>query len=267
MAQVGIPPSPPHAMPWLKQLGSAVLDLLFPPQCVGCHSFGSWLCDRCLDQIEIIRPPVCARCGLPWKSDPSPWVEADPSMDTTCPRCRVVADQLDGLRSCAFHSGPLRQAIHQFKYEDLRVLAAPLGKLMAEAWLELAPVVQPMDAVVPVPLYRTRERERGYNQSALLARELGGRLGISVVEDAVVRTRATAPQVGLDAHSRKTNVKDAFQCVNTKLAGRRVLLVDDVFTTGATLEATCAALRKEGAAVVWGLTLARASALSRGIPP
>jgi ComF family protein len=165
---------------------------------------------------------------------------------------------LDGVRASAFHTDPLSKAIHQFKYEGLKVLAAPLGRLMAESWQEVGPAGQHFDAIVPVPLHRSRERERGYNQAALLARELAAHLGVPVVENAVDRSKATVPQVGLDAQARKANVKDAFRCAKAKLAGNHVLLVDDVFTTGATLEAAATALRQGGAVTVWAYTLARA---------
>ncbi|MBN1135675.1 MAG: ComF family protein [Anaerolineae bacterium] len=164
---------------------------------------------------------------------------------------------MDGLRACAFHSGPLRTAIHQFKYEGLRSLAAPLGQLMSQAWSELAPV-DGLDAIVPVPLHPTRQRERGYNQASLLAREFGPSLHCPVIEDELFRVKATAPQINLSMEQRRANMRHAFECARGSLAGKRVLLVDDVCTTGATLEAAAAALYQAGAASVWSFTLARA---------
>jgi ComF family protein len=241
----------------LKQLANTLADLFFPPRCVGCRSFGAWLCGRCLGEIEFIRPPICARCGLPWQPAQSPNLQDSEEPVGVCSRCRGALANLDGLRASAFHSGVLRQAIHQFKYQDLRILASPLGLLMAAGWPTLAPPGLEVDAIVPVPLHKTRERERGYNQAALLSRELGYRLNLPVVEDALVRTRATAPQVGLDAAGRRANVEGAFQCTKASLVGRRVLLVDDVFTTGATLEAAGAGLRQGGSQLVWAYALAR----------
>jgi ComF family protein len=213
---------------------------------------GAWLCADCLDAIEAIVPPVCQHCGLPL---------SDSQIDrraTVCPRCQISPIQLDGLRAYAFHGGPLRKAIHQFKYEDLRGLASLLGQLMADGWNRLAPRDVSLDAIVPVPLHRSRQRERGYNQSALLARELGHCLQLPVIEDAVVRSRATAPQVDLGAQARRANVRNAFRCQGNNLAGKRVLLVDDVCTSGATLESTCLALRGAGVSSVWACTLVRA---------
>jgi ComF family protein len=152
----------------------------------------------------------------------------------------------------------VRDAIHELKYAGAQVLAAPLGQLMADAWRDLAPADRVPDVIVPVPLHPQRERDRGYNQATLLARELGLRLSLGVDERALVRHRNTAPQVGLDAPARRANLADAFGCTGSTLQGRHVLLVDDVFTTGATLEAASKALDKCGAASVWAYTLARA---------
>ena len=248
----------PSGLARLKALGDAVVDLLFPPRCVACHRLGAWLCSRCLDEIEVIHPPICHLCGLPLNS-----TDAEGLAAPICGHCQREPLQLDGLRAYAFHSDPLRQAIHQFKYQDLRALAAPLGRLMADGWAALSPPGQNTDLVVPVPLHASRQRQRGYNQAALLAREIGARLASPVVEDILVRARATAPQVELSAPERQANVRDAFCCVDDSMDGRRVLLVDDVCTTGFTLEAACSALRDAGAVLVWAYTLARARGTQR----
>jgi ComF family protein len=182
-----------------------------------------------------------------------------------CARCRNDASRLDGLRAYAFHGGSLRRAINQFKYEGLRSLAVVLGELMSLGWGVLFSEDRVTDVIVPVPLHPRRQRKRGYNQSALLARELGVRVGCPVVEDVLVRTRPTPPQVGLDADERRANVEGAFECVGDGLAGSGVLLVDDVYTTGATLEAACAALRDTGVSSVWAYTLARAGQGALGL--
>jgi len=134
-------------------------------------------------------------------------------------------------------------------------LAKSLGELMTAYWQQ-----QPMtaDVIVPVPLHTARLHERGYNQAALLARELAQQTGLAVDEQTLVRKRATAPQVQLDAKHRKENMRDAFCCSGDALSGKRVLLIDDVCTTGATLEACAVALLESGAHSVQALTLARA---------
>ncbi len=245
--------SAPPSLAYLERFKSAIVDLLFPPHCVACQRLGAWLCSACQDEIEIISRPICLRCGLPL-ADLHP-ADSSPSI---CSSCQFAPLQLDGLVAYAFHSGPLRQAIHQFKYQDLRGLAVPLGKLMRDGWAALAPQGLDPDVIVPVPLHPSRQRQRGYNQAALLARELGAYLQRPVVEGALVRTKATAPQVDLSIQERRANVRDAFRCTGTGLLGMQVLLVDDVCTSGSTLESACAALREIGTSSVWAYTLARA---------
>ena len=246
------------------RLGDAVADLLFPPRCVACHRLGAWLCAGCMADIDLMRPPVCAHCGIalsPHDREVTPAfaqnTEAVNKATMLCAQCRKAPFQMDGLRACAFHSGALRTAIHQFKYEGLRALAAPLGQLMSQRWSALAPS-SGFDLIVPVPLHPARQRERGYNQAVLLARELSPSLGCPVVENELVRVKATAPQIDLSAEQRRANVQHAFKCTKNGLAGKRVLLIDDVCTTGATLEAAAAALYQAGAVSVWSYTLARA---------
>lgn len=148
----------------------------------------------------------------------------------------------------------MRQAIHHLKYSSSQDLATPLGEMMVSYWQD---VPLPADVIVPVPLHARRLRERGYNQAALLARELGKGMGLPVLENALVRVRDTSSQVDLSAQKRKENMRGAFHCPDDRSAGKRVLLVDDVYTTGATLEACSLALRQRGVHTVWALTLAR----------
>ena len=249
----GLTPSASPGAARLDRIKTAIIDLLFPPHCVACHRPGAWLCVDCLQTIEAIQPPVCQRCGLPLDEH-----QTASFSESICRRCQRTPLQLDRLLAYAFYSGPLRQAIHQFKYEDLRGLAAPLGQLMAEGWRALAPRDLQPDLIVPVPLHPSRQRQRGYNQATLLAQELGASLQIPVVREVLVRIRATAPQVDLDAEQRQANVRDAFRCRDTSLSGKRVLLIDDVCTTGSTLESACLALRETGTTSVWAYTLARA---------
>jgi len=162
--------------------------------------------------------------------------------------------RIEGIRAVAYLEGPLRKAIHRFKYDNVRDLAAPLGGLLGD-YLERE--LLPAEVIVPVPLHPKRLRERGYNQSALLARQLGEQTGLPVLEGSLLRMRETASQVELSAQERKENVRGAFACVDERLAGKRVLLIDDVCTTGATLEACSIALAQRGPRSVWALVLAR----------
>ena len=151
--------------------------------------------------------------------------------------------------------GPLRQAVHHLKYNGRWSLAEPLGRFMSARW-QIAPL--PADMIVPVPLHEARLRERGYNQSTLLARQLSCASGLPVMEEAVKRIKATALQVTLNAVEREANVRDAFQARADLVRGQQALLVDDVCTTGATLVACSRALKQAGALSVWAFTLARA---------
>jgi len=150
--------------------------------------------------------------------------------------------------------GALQTAIHRFKYSNLRALSGPLGRLAADY---LTRYGLPVDTLVPVPLHTSRLRERGYNQATLLAGEIGAVTGLPVASETLLRVRSTRPQVGLTAPERRKNVEGAFQCSASSLKGGSFLLLDDVCTTGATLEACSIALRSAGAERVWGLTLAR----------
>jgi ComF family protein len=154
-----------------------------------------------------------------------------------------------------YFDGALRAAIHALKYRHAQDLAEPLGEILGTYWRD-NPI--PAGVIIPVPLHPTRERARGYNQSALLARGLAEAAELPVRKDILARVRATAPQVELGAEARRENVSRAFHCATGAAVGLRVLLVDDVCTTGATLEACSQALRAGGANSVWALTLARA---------
>jgi len=149
----------------------------------------------------------------------------------------------------------MRQAILQLKYRNLRALDAPLAQLLND-YLITNPV--PGEVLVPVPLHRKRLRERGYNQSSLLARKLGTLINLPVVDDCLIRQRSAPPQARTSSvEERQRNVADAFACCNQRLRDKQVLLIDDVSTSGATLDACAAALKAAGATSVWGLALAR----------
>jgi len=225
------------------QAGQSLLDLVYPPRCPGCGRMGVAFCERCRARVELIAPPVCRRCGcaLP--------------REGLCDRCRALPSSLDGIVAVAVFADPLRQAIHALKYENNTALAAPLGSMMAELWRRGG--TPQADLILPVPLHTRRQAERGYNQSRLLARVLGRGVGVPVDEHMLIRQRHTLPQVDLGFAERQQNVEGAFAC-RGDVRGKTVVVVVDVCTTGATLEACAAALRAGGAAGVWGFTLARA---------
>ena len=218
-----------------------LLDLLFPPRCVICRSADAdWFCPSCRSKIDPIIPPLCEQCGRPLDRH-------------SCPYCKTAPLEIDGIRAMAFFEGNLRQAIHAFKYGHRPELARVLGKLTGE-YLILHPL--PSDVIAAVPLHGLREKSRGYNQSLLLARFLGEQTKLPVWEDVLIRVRATQSQVELNAVERHANVQGAF-AADERVAGKRILLIDDVCTTGATMNACSVALKQCGAKSVRGLALAR----------
>ena len=226
-----------------QRFGEGLLNLIFPPRCVGCRRYGGWLCLECSKEIERIGGPLCPRCGCP---------VARPGR--LCSACHHMTPPINGIRSVAYFEGVLREVIHRFKYQGVRVLARPLGQLMADGW---AAYHIPAEVLIPVPLHPTRLAERGYNQATLLARELGRAIGLPVQTGSLARIRATTPQVTLGATARQENVRGAFRCLDDRWVGRRVVLIDDLCTTGATLSACSTALRDIGVGSVWGYTLSR----------
>ena len=227
----------------MRDLLSALLDLLYPPHCVACGRGGAWLCASCIAKAPVLGPCLCRHCGRPM------------AKEGLCADCWRGQSLLAGVRSVAPHLLPFQEAVHALKYEGLRVLAEPLGEVMAGYWRQ-QPL--PVSVVVPVPLHKARLRQRGYNQSLLLARAFARRVGLQVQEDSLVRERNTRSQVGLSADERWANVAEAFRCPASTLSRESVLLIDDVLTTGATLETCAAALLQAGAKEVWALTLTRA---------
>lgn len=229
-------------MPTLSQFKNALFDLLFPPRCIGCGSNDGFLCLSCAQSLPKLSPPYCLRCGMPAGGG------------SVCSQCtKLVA--IDGIRSPFLYRGLAREAIIQLKYKRIKALAEPLGQLLA-SYLSSSPL--PIDTLAPVPLHPKRVRERGYNQSSLIAKELGRLTDLAVIEGSLVRLRNTAPQVRITGtEQRQLNVRGAFRCEDRSFQSRRVLVVDDVCTTGATLDACALALKEAGAASVWGLTLAR----------
>ncbi|HXM55092.1 MAG TPA: ComF family protein [Candidatus Dormibacteraeota bacterium] len=227
-----------------SRIGRTWLDWLLPPRCGSCRSLGSWLCDRCRARVRWLREPLCPRCGRELEF-----------AGRDC-ACRRRLRWLARATAAAAYEGPLEQAIHRFKYEGWRVLAPTLADLVLD---RLAGDLPASPLVVAVPLHRRRLRTRGYNQSELLAAEVRARLRLPSPPGRLVRLRDTPPQVGSDRLHRLANVAGAFAWRGSSPAGRPFVVVDDVATTGATLEACAAALRAAGSGPVVGVTIARVS--------
>ena len=219
------------------------LDWLFPPVCGGCSRKGFRWCPDCQRQVICVPEPVCQSCGLPL------------SHPGLCTLCHDSPPPYKAIRSWVVFEGPIRHAIHAMKYGRNVALGEAFAPHLAGFVRKLGWRV---DLVVPVPLGRQRMMERGYNQVGLIAKPLAAIQGWHYSPDVLVRTRETRSQVGLSPLERKENISGAFRAEPVLAAGKSVLLVDDVVTTGATLAACSDALAKAGAEVVYALTLARA---------
>lgn len=229
---------------WFVQRG---IDLLFPPQCLGCGRSGYQFCPACAQAVQPISPPICARCGRP---------QTAPTR--RCRLCRQIEDNpLQMVRVATVYTDPIRTAIHRLKYEQCPELSQDLARYLVAVYRQgpWTTLPDPIDVCLPVPLHRQRMAERGYNQSALLAAAFGRRVGTPVQPGWIVRHQQTRSQVGLSAAERRQNVAGAFRAAPA-VADRVVLLIDDVFTTGSTLMACAGAAREAGATAVYGLVLA-----------
>lgn len=229
----------------------ALLSVVLAPPCAACgtlleHPTRGPVCEACWRSIRPLTPPLCDRCGDPlptWRSISVPLAR--------CPRCRRTRREVDRARAIGAYDGALRAVIHALKYEGRRSLARPLAALMR---LRGEEVLAGADFLVPVPLHASRRRERGFNQAADLAHHLG-----LPVSRALIRVRPTRAQTGLPAAQRHRNVRQAFAVAphSRTVAGGIVVLIDDVSTTGATLDACARVLKDAGACEVRALTAAR----------
>jgi competence protein ComFC len=215
------------------------MDLVYPKRCAGCTRRGTWLCDDCAAALRCFSPPWCERCGVP-------------GTYARC-KCSSTPRNVEQVRSVGPFDGWLRGAVVQFKYHGEWARAAHLGGPLAAAIAH----VEAVDALVPVPLHTSRLRQRGFNQSLLLAEQAGDLLSIDVKE-ALLRTRRTDAQVTLGADRRVDNVAGAFSLdPHVSVAGLAIVLIDDVVTTGSTLSACAEALISAGASSVKAASLAR----------
>jgi ComF family protein len=238
----------------LREMMQSLLDLIYPPRCEVCDTFGPQaLCAECLAHVTKHGPPECERCGalLP------PTVYGR----KVCPDCAEASRHFDGARSAGIHAGTLRTAVIRFKFENRRRLQLPLAQLLAE---RIAGEPEPpgglplrqVDCLVPIPLHPRRKQWRGFDQAHLLTTELSRMTGLPLVTG-LARTRPTTPQLQLAPAEREQNVRGAFAPLGNVLEGKRIVLVDDVYTTGATANQAARAAKAGGATAVYVLTVSR----------
>ena len=261
-------PARPGSTRWLaRSLGAArrcgaaaavaVVDVVYPPSCIHCASaLGAphGLCPACWRAMPLIEEPFCNRLGLPFAADLGPGLLS----------VAALADPpvFGRARAVARHEGPARVLVHRLKFGDRLELALPMGRWMARAG---AVLLGEADAIVPVPLHPVRLWRRRANQAAALGVVVSKASGVSLQADWLLRSKATRPQVGLSRSERGLNLQGSFRvpaAAKPVLAGRRIVLVDDVLTTGATANACSRVLLRAGAASVDVLTFARVTLAS-----
>nr|USU34193.1 ComF family protein [Methylobacterium sp. OTU13CASTA1] len=236
----------------LRAARGIALGLVYPPICPGCGAATAQphaLCPACWSQLRLIERPYCQRLGTPFAVDHG----TGPLLS---PRAMADPPVFGRVRAAVLYDGIARDLVHRLKYDDRLDLAPTLARMMAGAGAEL---VREADCLVPVPLHRWRLWRRRFNQAALLAQGLSTLTGLPVEVQALARVKATRSQVGLSRAARARNLQGAFrvpEAARPRLQGRRVLLIDDVTTTGATANAASRVLLRAGAAKVDVLTFA-----------
>lgn len=240
------------------QILRALCDFVLPPRCVVCETSTSgtndpWVCMGCWTVVEFVRPPVCAQCGTPFAAP----VEGIGSATHRCGKCLLSPPPYERARAVGLYEGALREVIHAMKYRPVFGLVRPLADLLsgqfALHWGGRMP-----DALVPVPLHRLRLRQREFDQALALANVLGQEIGIPVWSQTLIRHTHTRSQIGLSATERRRNIRGAFRVQPDQCCeGRSLLLIDDVYTTGATAQECARTLQRAGAARVDVYTVAR----------
>ncbi len=254
VANQGPPPLSSRVLRALSRLGLAALDVLLPPCCLTCDApvaAQGQFCADCFARVSFVSDPCCARCGVPFASV----AEADPGL--TCAVCAAAPPAYRRARSALRYDAQSKALILAFKHGDRPELARALAPHMQRAG---AALLREADTLVPVPLHRARLYQRRYNQAGMLALAVGKLAARPVAIDALVRLRRTAPLGVTSAIGRAAELAGAFAVRPSRaaaVAGRRVLLIDDVMTSGATAEACARVLRAAGAACVDVLAAAR----------
>lgn len=225
-------------------------DLFFPPHCAGCSAAieEKWFCPKCEESLRPVEKPRCETCSQPFEGEVG---------DFVCTNCRGRAFHFTHAVGVMRSVGVVRELVHRFKYSGELWLAQPLGDFLDQGWEDPRLASEGFDAIIPVPLHKLRKREREFNQAEILGKSLARRKKV-VFSDALERIRYTTTQTRMDRAGRMQNLRDAFRLrQNARVQGKHLLLVDDVFTTGSTLDECARVLIKGGAKSVRALTVAR----------
>jgi len=232
---------------------NGLLDFFLPPACPLCgdelavDARHDQLCHRCFGEITPIHSPRCPRCSLPYPTENG--------TDHLCETCLRLDPVFAWVTAVGLYGGALREAVHRFKYQEAIFLDRPLGLLLAAAVAAEHPDFHP-DLLLPVPLHGKRLRQRTYNQALLLAQRLGRQWRVPAPPRLLIRSRPTAPQQGLSLEARRRNLRGAFS-LTSEVRGKKILLIDDVLTTGTTAYECCRVLRDGGAGEIGVAVLGR----------
>ena len=240
-------------------LKEGVLNLIFPLSCQKCgrlikESGGYSLCEDCLQLIKLISLPYCYQCGKPLSK------EVDFEEEAKCVHCLAKKYPYYFTRSVAYYEGAIREGIHLLKFQKQVKLVQPLGDLMVNYLIKDDFIkIREIDLIIPVPLFKEDYLKRGFNQSSLLAKYISDYFSLTFSEDLLRKEKMNLSQVGLSRAERKDNVRKVYTLNSSfPISGlSRILLIDDIFTTGATIEASCRELKKTGIEKIYVLTLAR----------
>lgn len=238
----------------LSEVSRAALNLVYPIYCQGCrrklpYDNNRYLCQECLKQIRLNRPPFCIRCGRS--------LSGSIGIKALCPDCLNKGRYFEMAWQCCKYDGLIKELIHKFKYERKLFLREVLIEILdnfARTYIDYKEI----EAIIPVPMHRANMNNRGFNQAAVLSEGLSRKLGVEFWGSCLFKIRRTKQQVNLNKVARLNNIKGAFRVKkDADLKGKSLLLVDDVFTTGATVDQCSKVLTVAGAKAVWVLTLAR----------
>lgn len=230
-----------------------LVELLFPRRCPVCDKpvdkMGNYICKKCQEHIRYVQSPYCLKCGKELKT----------STEEYCEDCKNAAHIFDRGRA-VYEYESIKEAVYRFKYAGRREFAEFFGKQTADILGKEIKGWKP-DVIVPVPLHKEREKKRGYNQAALLAKEVSKCLDIPVNDKIIYRSRATVPQKELNGKERQNNLKNAFKIGQNDVKLKTIIVVDDIYTTGATMDEMAQCLKSAGAEKIYCISLA----IGRGI--
>lgn len=225
-------------------------EILYPERCPGCDNIlypkerPEGFCKKCITKIEAVGDEVCIKCGK----------KLEDGRKEYCKDCKNTRHSFVQCKAAFVYEGPMKPAMYRFKYSNRR----SYGKIFAEImWKKYGEWMKSngIQGIVPVPMYRPKERRRGYNQAGVLAKELGRRSGVPVYDNLVLRARNSSPQKNLNPIERKNNLKNAFKIRKSAVKLRKILLIDDIYTTGNTMDAVGVVLLEAGVEQIYGMSV------------